>query len=176
MNQLIKSKGLNFGLVYGFTLILPILYAYVIDLNYFVSFWALGVLLLTFFVHGFWVVGSLKKAQEGFATFKEAFSVFFISNAVGFLISTIVTILIFNVIDPELQTVVKELTINTTSEFLQDMGATTEQIDESINKINEQDNYSIGAQIKGYFFTLVIASIVGLLISLIMKRNPEQDY
>ena len=71
MNQLIKSKGINFGLVYGLALILPILYAYTIDLNYFVSFWALGILILTFFIHGFWVIGSLKKAQNGFFNFRS---------------------------------------------------------------------------------------------------------
>ena len=174
MNQTIKSKGINFGLIFGLALILPVLYAYAINLNYFVSFWALGVLVLTFFVHGFWVIGSLKKAQGGYATFKEAFSVFFISNAIGLLISTLLTLLIFTVIDPELQVTVKELTISTTTEFMQDMGANNEQIDQTINGIREQENYSIGAQIKGYFATLVVFSILGLLISLILKKKREE--
>ncbi len=174
MNQVIKSKGINFGLFFGLALILPVLYAYAINLNYFVSFWALGVLVLTFFVHGFWVIGSLKKAQGGYASFKEAFSVFFLANAVGLLISTAMTILIFIVIDPELQTVVKELTINSTTEFMQNMGATTDQISETIDGINAQENYSIGAQIKGYFYTLVVFSILGLLISLILKKKQQE--
>ncbi len=174
MNQTIKSKGINFGLIFGLALILPVLYAYAVNLNYFVSFWSLGVLVLTFFVHGFWVVGSLKKAQGGYATFKEAFSVFFLANAIGLLISTLMTVLIFIVIDPELQVTVKELTINTTTEFMQNMGANTEQIDEAIKGIQEQDNYSVGAQIKGYFTTLVVFSIFGLLISLILKKKREE--
>ena len=176
MNQLIKSKGINFGLVYGLALILPILYAYTIDLNYFVSFWALGILILTFFIHGFWVIGSLKKAQNGYATFKEAFTVFFISNALGFLISAVITLLIFTVIDPELQTVVKELTVQKTTTFMLDMGANSDQIEETIKGIEEQDNYSIGAQVKGYFLTVIIASIVGLLLSLILKKKQEEEY
>jgi len=174
MNQIIKSKGINFGLAYGFALILPVLYAYTINLNYFVSFWALGILLLTFFVHGFWVIGSLKKAQNGFVTFKEAFTVFFISNAIGFLISTFITVLIFVIIDPDLQSIVKELSVNKVTEFMQDMGAQTDKIQEKVDKINEQDNFSIAAQIKGYFVTLTYASIAGLLISLILKKKEEQ--
>ena len=174
MNQIIKSKGINFGLIFGLALILPVLYAYTINLNYFVSFWALGILVLTFFVHGFWVVGSLKKAQGGYVTFKEAFSVFFLANAIGLLISTIMTILIFIIIDPELQSVVKELTINKTTEFMQDMGANTEQISEAVDGIREQDNYSISSQIKGYFSTLLVFSIIGSLISLILKKKREE--
>ena len=104
MNQTIKSKGINFGVIYGLVLILPVLYAYAIDQTFFASYWNLGIALLAFFVHGFWVVGSLKKAQNGFASFKEAFSIFFLANVIGaLLISVSMTILIFVVIDPELQ-------------------------------------------------------------------------
>ena len=41
MNQLIKSKGQNFGLFYGIFLIFLTLYAYAIDINFFVSYWFL---------------------------------------------------------------------------------------------------------------------------------------
>jgi hypothetical protein len=176
MNQLIKSKGVNFGLVYGLFLSLLVLYAYVVDLNFFTSYWLPGLMILGFLVHGFWVIGSLKKAQEGFVTFKEAFTVFFIANALGLLLSTILTILIFVVIDPDLQTIVKDLTITKTTEMMENFGAQGDQIEKTIEGIKEQDNYSVGAQIKGYFMTLAISSIFGLLFSLILKKKKEETY
>jgi hypothetical protein len=176
MNQVLKSKGINFGLFYGLYLISIILYAYAIDQNFFTSYWLMGLSLLGFFVHGFWVIGSLKKAQGGYATFKEAFSVFFLANAIGLLISTIMTILIFVVIDPDLQVTVKDMTIEKTTQMLQDFGLDSEAIDKSIQEIKDQDSYSVGAQVKGYFFSLIFASVFGLLFSLILKKKKEEQY
>lgn len=174
MNQTIKSKGINFGIIYGLVLILPVLYSYAIDQTFFASFWNLGITLLAFFVHGFWIVGSLKKAQGGYATFKEAFSVFFLANAIGLLISVTMTILIFVVIDPELQNTVRELSIAKTTTLLEDMGATTDVIEQTISDIKEQDNYSVGAQLKSYLYSLIFASVFGALISLILKKKREE--
>ncbi|CAM1364558.1 conserved membrane protein of unknown function [Tenacibaculum soleae] len=175
MNQIIKTKGINFGLCYGFYLILILLYAYAIDQNFFTSYWMMGLSILGFFVHGFWVIGSTKKAQNGYITFKQAFTVFFISNAIGFLLSTIMTILLFVVIDPELQNTLKELTINKTTEMMEGFEISADEIDKAVDQIREQDNYSVGAQLKAYFYTLIFASIFGLLFSLILKKNKEED-
>ena len=174
-NQLIKSKGINFGIAYGLFLILLTLYAYAIDLNFFASFWFLGLVMVGFFVNGLWVIGSLKKIQEGFVTFKEGFTVFFISNALALLLSTIITMLIFLVVDPELQVTVKELTITKTTVMMENFGAPTDAIEEAIDKLRTQDNFSLVAQIKGYFSTLAISSIMGLLFALILKRKKEEE-
>jgi len=56
MNQVIKSKGINFGLIYGLYLVSIILYAYAIDQQFFTSYWLMGLSLLGFFVHGLWVI------------------------------------------------------------------------------------------------------------------------
>ena len=91
------------------------------------------------------------------------------------LISTIITVLIFVVIDPELQTTVRELTIAKTTEMMENFGAPTDAIDQAIEGIREQDNFSISAQIKGYFSTLVMSSIVGLLLALILKKKKQEE-
>ena len=175
-NQLIKKNGINFGIGYGLFLIFLTLYAYVIDNNFFASFWFLGFIIIGFFVNGFWVIGKLKKAQEGYVTFKEGFTTFFISNALGYLISTLFTILIFIVIDPEMQEVVKEITVVKTTEFMENFNLPVSEIDKAVEEIKNKDNFSLVAQIKGYFSTLAIASIIGLLLALILKKNKEETY
>ncbi|MDB4171056.1 DUF4199 domain-containing protein [Polaribacter sp.] len=174
MNQLIKSKGQNFGLFYGIFLIFLTLYAYAIDINFFVSYWFLIFVIISFFVNAFWVMGSLKKAQAGLMSFKEGFTVFFISNALALLLSTLFTLLLFTIIDPELQDTVKELTIIKTTEAMEYFNVRMDQI--SIEEIRNQDNFSIVSQIKGYFSTLAICSIAGLLIALILKKKEEENY
>jgi len=83
------------------------------------------------------------------------------------------TILIFVVIDPDLQVTVKDMTIEKTTQIMQDFGVDSETLDKSIQDIREQDSYSVGAQLKGYFFSLIFASIFGLLFSLILKKKQE---
>jgi len=175
-NQLIKPKGINFGIGYGLFLILLTLYAYVIDLNFFASYWFLALVIIGFFVNGIWVIASLKKAQGGYITFKEGFTVFFIANALALLISTILSILIFVVIDPDLQEVVKELTIAKTTVMMENFGTPTEAIEKTIEDLRKQDNLSLIPQIKGYFSTLVMSSIIGLLLALILKKKKEEEY
>ena len=176
MNQLIKSKGQNFGLFYGIFLIFLTLYAYAIDINFFVSYWFLFFVIISFFVNAFWVMGSLKKAQAGLMSFKEGFTVFFISNALALLLSTLFTLLLFTIIDPELQDTVKELTIIKTTETMEYFNQPKNKIDIKIEEIGNQDNFSIVSQIKGYFSTLAICSIAGLLIALILKKKEEENY
>ena len=50
-----------------------------------------------------------------------------------------------------------------------------DQVDVAIENIRNQDNFSIVSQIKGYFSTLAIFSIVGLLIALILKKKEEEN-
>ena len=121
-------------------------------------------------------MGSLKKAQAGLMSFKEGFTVFFISNALALLLSTLFTLLLFTIIDPELQDTVKELTILKTTEAMENFNVPMDQVDITIEEIRNQDNFSIVSQIKGYFSTLAICSIAGLLIALILKKKEEENY
>mgnify|MGYP001187928949 CR=1 FL=1 len=176
MNQLVKSKGLKFGLIYGTFLIFLTLYAYAIDLNFFVSYWNLVLVILSFFVSAFWVMGSLKREQLGFMNFKEGFTVFFITNTLALFLSTIFTILIFVLLDPELQVTVKELSIIKQTEMMEYFNTPIDIIEKNIEEQSNSDNFSLVNQIKGYFSSLVIVSIVGLLLALILKKKDEDNY
>lgn len=171
MNQNIKSKGVLFGVFFGIYLISILLYAYLIDQNFFTSYWWMGLTIAGFFIHSIWVIGSLKKELNGIISFKEAFSVFFIANSVGFLLSTIATILLFVIIDPELQNIVKELTVAKTTEMMENLNMEASKIETSVNEIRLQNNYAIGVQIKAYFFTLIFTSIFGVLFSLVLRKD-----
>lgn len=176
MNQIIKTKGISFGLILGFILALMTTYGYAIDLELFTSYW---LLILNFFIViiiGILAVAFTKKALGGFITFKEAFTVYVITIAMGLLISLIVGYLIFNVVDPGIKTQLTDMTIEKTVETMERFNVPQENIDEAIENIREQDSFSIANQIKSYFIMVAIYSLFGLLIALILKRNdPDKQ-
>jgi ABC-type antimicrobial peptide transport system permease subunit len=176
MNQIIKTKGITFGLILGFILALMTTYGYAIDLELFTSYW---LLILNFFIViivGILAVAYTKKALGGFITFKEAFTVYVITIAMGLLISLLVGYLIFNVVDPGIKTQLTDMTIEKTVETMERFNVPQENIDEAIDNIREQDSFSIGNQIKSYFIMVAIYSLFGLLIALILKRNdPDKQ-
>jgi hypothetical protein len=176
MNQIIKTKGITFGLILGFILALMTTYGYAIDLELFTSYW---LLILNFFIViivGILAVAYTKKALGGFISFKEAFTVYVITIAMGLLISLLVGYLIFNVVDPGIKTQLTDMTIEKTVETMERFNVPQENIDEAIDNIREQDSFSIGNQIKSYFIMVAIYSLFGLLIALILKRNdPDKQ-
>jgi len=100
----------------------------------------------------------------GFISFKDAFTSFFIMLIIGMFISTLISVLILNVVDPDFKIIVKEKqieAINNQREWvLGKMSSSSDaeiekienQFDEAIEKINNEDQYSIGQQAKKIFF------------------------
>lgn len=174
MKDIIKKTGINFGLIFGFILALITLYAFVIDSSIFGNMWIMLIPFAIVIILGLLAIGTAKKAMDGFISFKEGFTTFFIMIALGTLIATIVNILIFNIVAPEFKETVKEIQITKTTEMMESFNVPYEQIDEAIEKLKEDDQFSIPKQMLSYVMGLAIYSIFGLLLALILKRNnPE---
>ncbi|PCI03805.1 MAG: hypothetical protein COB81_03200 [Flavobacteriaceae bacterium] len=176
MKEIIKKTGINFGLIFGFILSLITLYAFVIDASIFGNMWIMLIPFAVLIVLGLLAIGTAKKGLNGYISFKEAFTTFFVMIALGTLIATIVNILIFNVVAPEFKETVKEIQITKTTEMMESFNVPYEQIDEAIEKLKEDDQFSIPKQMLSYVMGLAIYSIFGLLLALILKRNnPELE-
>ena len=174
MDPVIKNKGITYGLILGILLSLFYIYAYAVDLSILTQGWMMGVVFLIILVAGVLVILTSRKGMGGFISFKEAFSAYFYTIVVAFLIQTIVVALIFNVVDPSAKDEMKQLTIDKTEEMLENFNVPSEQIDEAIAKIEQDDNFSFGNQVKNYFISLVVYSVIGLILAAILKKkNPE---
>lgn len=175
MKEIIKKTGINFGLIFGFLVSLIMLYAFAIDNSILTNYWiVLLVPFLLVIICGLFAIGTVKKAQNGFISFKEGFTTYFVMIALGLIINTAVSVMIFNVIAPEFKETVKELQITKTTEMMENFNVPYEQIDEAIEKIKEDEQFSIQKQMLSYVIGLAIYSIFGLLLALILKRNnPE---
>ena len=96
MEKTLKSTAMNYGIYLGITLVLVTVLAYAMDIELLTKWW-LGIILF-FVVLAFGIVSTIKAKEllNGFISFKQAFSSYFIAIAIGILISTAASVLLFN--------------------------------------------------------------------------------
>ncbi|MFB9088785.1 DUF4199 domain-containing protein [Flavobacterium paronense] len=173
MNEIIKKNALTFGFIIGLFSVLTTTLIYIIDLELFTKWW-IGIITISFSIAiGCYLVIKTKK-EMGTISFKETFSVYFIAASIGYLISNLFNYLLFNFIDPEAKEKIKEIVIKYTVDILEKVGSPKSAINETIQKMNETDSYSIGNLLFGYAFSLVIIAIFGLILAAIFKSKPSQ--
>ncbi|MGK0252647.1 MAG: hypothetical protein ACI9OE_000088 [Mariniflexile sp.] len=176
MEKTLKSIATNYGLYLGVLLALLTVVSYAVNLELLTNMWYGFFILLAIIVFGIVSVAKSKQAQNGFATFKEAFTSYFITVLLGLVISTFVSYLLFNFIDTEASEVLKEKTIEKTVQMMESFNVPNEGIAEAVEKIESQDQFSIGNIIKGLAGYLVFFSIIGLIVAAAMKKsNPDTE-
>ena len=176
MEKSLKSIATNYGLYLGTGLALVTVIVYAIKLDLFASMLFGITLLILMIAVGIFAVIKVKQAQNGFASFKESFTSFFITMLVAVLISTVVSYVLFNFVDPEAAIALKEMTIDKSVAMMEGFNAPTDAIDKAVTQMEEQDQYSIANVLKGLAGNLVVMSIIGLIVAAVMKKNnPEAE-
>ena len=176
MQQLIRSKGLNFGVILGALLSLITVLAYAFKLELFTSLWLLLFNVLAIIVIGIMSIASAKKANNGLISFKHAFGLFLLTVIIGLIISLITAGIIFNVVDPGVKDTIKELQIESTTEMMERFNAPTETIDEAIDKMRNDDPFSFMSQIKSLAIMTIFYAILGLIVAAAMKKSDTNNY
>jgi hypothetical protein len=177
MEKSLKSIAINFGLYLGTTLALISVLAYAIDLELYTQIWFGLVILAIIITFGIIAVIKVKQANNGFLSFKNAFTSYFITVLIGLVISALVSILIFNVVDPEAATNLQEKVISSQIERLENFNVPTDVIDETIEKIEAQGNmFGVGNVLQSIIWQLLGFSVIGLIVAAVMKKsNPEAE-
>ena len=173
MNEIIKKNGINYGVIIGLFSVLVTASIYSINLKLFTSPWIGVSSLIIYIIIGVLLVISTKKQLNNIISFKEAFTVYFLAAVIGSVISTLFNIVLFNFIDPQAKETIKEQTIKYTVEMMEKFGAPASSVNETIQKLNETDNFSTGNLITGMAFSLVFAAILGLILAAIFKSKPS---
>lgn len=171
MESSIKSLALKHGLYLGILMILLTAIMYAVNLDLMTKWW-LNIILFAIILT-FGIVSSMKsrKLLNGFITFKQAFSSYFITVAIGVILSTIFSIILFNVIDPEAAEVLKEKIVQTSVQMMENFGAPKSEIDKAVAAMNEQDQFSVISQLKSIAWQLLVYSVIGLIVALIVKKS-----
>ena len=148
---------------------------YAIDLKLFVSGWIGASTFVIYLVIGILLLTKTKKDLNGFFSFKDAFTTFFITVLAALLISTLFSILIFNVIDPAAKETINEHLIKYMAETLQKFGTPASSINEALAKMRETSPFSTLEQLKGFVFSLALYSILGLILAAFFKSKTTQE-
>jgi len=176
MEKSLKSIATNFGLYLGILLTMATVIPYIIDIGLLTNTWLGVFILISIIVFGIISVAKAKQAQNGYASFKEAFTAYFITIALGLLISTLVSYVLFNFIDTNAAEVLKEKTIEKTVQMLENYNSPTSIIDETVEKLESQNNYSLINIAQGLVGYILMFSIIGLIVAAAMKKkNPEDE-
>ncbi|HOZ75630.1 MAG TPA: DUF4199 domain-containing protein [Flavobacterium sp.] len=170
-----RKNSMNYGIILGLALIVLTTLMYAIDINSFTSSW-IGMINLAV-ITGFGAIAAVKqkKVNGGFLSFKESFTCFFITVVLGVFISTLYSILLFNVIDPEAKSVIMENLIKKTVDMMQQFGGKAADINKIVEEMQKTDSFGMWGQLKGFAFSIILYSIIGLITALIVRRERPQS-
>ncbi len=176
MKEVIKKNAIKFGLISGIFSIFASLSMYLIDYHLFVNMWIGFGLLAVYLIIGIVQLIELKKELGGFMNFKEGFTSYFIGALIGISVSTVFSILLFNVIDKETGELANQALIEFQVENLQKFNVPTEEIKEAVKKMEETPQFSTMGMLKSFGGSLIGSIIFGLILAAIFKSKPKQEF
>ncbi len=167
-DQIIKFALYVAGFQIGLTLIL-----YILGPEYMAQFWVGILAFLVSIGIVVWGILQTRGSQDGFISFKEAFTIGFLVLFLAGLAGALFNVLLYTVIDPELAVQVKEITIERTVGMMENFGASETEIDEAVQNIQKQD-FGLKQQLTGLGWSIPINAILALIIAAFTKKNrPE---
>lgn len=175
MNEIIKKNGISFGIITGVTSALITASIYAIDFNLFTAWWISIISLSAYLIIGVTLLTTTKKELKGVFPFKDAFTTYFLSAVVGIAISVLFNIILFNFFDPSAKEAIKEISIKYAVEMMEKFGTPSSTIKEAIDKLQENDQFSISELLKGSVFSIVFSALFGLLLALVFKSKSTQE-
>ncbi|VXB56356.1 conserved membrane hypothetical protein [Flavobacterium sp. 9AF] len=175
MNEIIKKNAIKYGIISGIIGILSIIIPYVTNLGLLVKWWYGLSLLLIYFIIGCFLLINTRKQLNDVLSFKDGFVTYLISALIGIFIGLLFNILFFNFIDTEVAQQVKELNIENTVTMMKKFGAPTESIKETVEKLENYNQFGITEQLKGIIWSLLGSTIFGLILAAIFKRKPKEQ-
>lgn len=173
MTNAIKKNGVNFGIILGVYLILVTAIMYVVDLKLFLEWWIGTLNFVISLGIGIVAVSKSKKALGGLITFKEAFTAFFITMAIGVTMNVLFNAVLFNVIDPGAKETLKQHLLEFTVATMQKFDTPSEILKTTIEEMQNDDNFGFVAQIKSLVWSLLFYAIAGLLVALVFKNKAK---
>ena len=173
MENSMKSSAINYGLYLGGAMAIVTVIIYALNVELLANMWlGIGLLLMAVAV-GIVAAAKSKSLNEGFLSFKEAFSSYFITVVIGILISSVISYILFNIIDPEASKAIQDKIIENSISMMEGFGAPAEVIADQVAEMESQNQFSLGNILKGLAFQAVLYSVIGLIVSAIMKKSKQ---
>lgn len=174
MENNLTKHFIRYGVIYALIQIIITVAIYIAGADFFASnMFMLGFGMILFTIgYTIYSVIQFRKSNGGFMTLNEGFKVTFFMLAVGGLITTTFTIILYNFIDKEYPQIIAEKSIQKTTELLESLGVSQDEIEKKMEEAGDTTaQFTVLGQIKGYLFGLVIYAIYSVILAAIFQRK-----
>ena len=175
MEQSSKKLGTSYGLYLGIALILITVIIYAFDISLMTEWYLMVINLILILTLGIMAVKKAKEESNSLFSFKNAFSIYFLTIVIGLFLATIFSLLLFNIVDPEAAEILKELSMEKQASMFENFGMTEAQINEAMVKMQEEETFSIKNIGISFASQLVFFSIIGLIVALIFREKEPTN-
>ena len=166
-----KDHALKSGVILGVVGILISLIVYIIDPLLMIKWWfSLSSLVLFIALVSYFGI-QYREMLGGFVSFKIAYIYSILTFVLAGLIGTAFSILLFQVIDPDLPQLMSEAIIEQTVEMMEGFGDNQEIIDEAIEDADPAASFTVMGQIKSFGMVLIFYAVMSLITGAIIKRK-----
>lgn len=174
-NDLVKH-AVKFGSIMALISIIITVLIYVVDYTIMANMW-FGLCLFAFFI-GYVIYAGInyRNSIGGFLAYGKAFQHGYIVMVLCGLITSIFSILLYTVIDPNLPENLTAAIVENTEAMMQKFGAPQESIDTELDKMREEmpARFSALGVAKQFGWGLIINAVIVAITSLfVKKKEPE---
>ena len=171
MEQTYRQSSVSLCITLGVILSLLTVLAYAFSLDLFTKWWFGLLTPLLVIVFGVVASSKTRKLTEGFTSFKEAFTGYFITVVIGWSISTAVALLLFNVVDTEAAQILNDKVIESSAAMMERFGTPQSEIEKMVVQMENENQFSVKNYLIGWAGWIVFFSIIGLIVALIFKQK-----
>lgn len=175
MNAKVINEGLKYGAIGGLLFLLINYGAWGMgSTNTFVSVISISSF-IPYMIAILIIIGfGLRKANNGVLTFQQALKFAFVAYIIAALIEAVGNYVLYNFLDHDLTAKVFEISRNKALKILQQVGATDQQIDETMKKMDaDTKQTTLKNVILGLGLALVWGFCKALLIALVIRKEEK---
>lgn len=173
MNTLLKNTGIKFGSIIAVFMVFTYLLIYFFNYKLMNSIYGGFLMLFVIIVFGALATFIAKRKLGGYITLKEAFIPYFITIAMGLLISTVFLFILYGVVDTETGNLLKLDAIELTKQQMLKFGVPKDQAEQSVAMVTDSNPYSFGTLLMSAATRVLLMAIPGLIIALAIRNKSE---
>jgi hypothetical protein len=172
MKKSLKSIATNYGLYLALILSSFTIIGYAVYLDLFTKWWLGIIQMIIVIILGIMSSLNARKNEGGLISFKDAFTAFFLTVAIGITTSALLGMIIFNYVDSEAAAVLQDKIIETQTTMMENFGAPQESIDIAREQMEAEENFfSISNTFKSIAYQLLGFSLIGLIVAAVTKKK-----
>lgn len=169
------QHGVKFGAILGMISAILVLLIYVVEPTLMIKWW-FGLIMIAVSL-GFIIYAGItyRNSIGGYIDFGPAFVHGFVTFAVAGLIGTVMNLLLYTVIDPQLPEILTDAAVEQAMSMAESFGAPPEGMEQAAESAREStvDQFTPMGVIKSFFIGLIFYAILSLLTGLIVRRREK---